>query len=207
MSAAEKLMDRYSLHITLLEDMLGTVPKDQGVLESYVRDLARKKHPEETMIGAEDEMIPETPEDVDTRASTGFYANEDGFPILLDYQIKGWLKECANVLKDNLGVKNARSHVNNDVFVRPRQMVLAEGPDGDLQRPLRAMTMQGPRVTVVSSDLIAAGRSWTWELLARKGSKVTQEVLEDICSWGEFTGLGQWRNGGYGRIDAVLTRK
>lgn len=46
------LMDSYTLKVTLLEDMLGTIPKNREVLTSYVHDLARKAHPEETNIGA-----------------------------------------------------------------------------------------------------------------------------------------------------------
>ena len=33
-----------------------------------------------------------------------------------------------------------------------------------IERPLRAMTQQGPRVTVVRSDWIEAGHSYTFKL-------------------------------------------
>jgi len=127
------------------------------------------------------------------------------FARLAGLQIKpGFLKEAANVLKEDLGVKNLRSHVEQDVFVFPRRTVLAEKVDGHLERPLRAMTMQGPRVTVVRSDTIGEGNSYTFQIKVRRLSKITTETLAGIVSYGELKGLGQWRNGGYGRFTAEL---
>lgn len=191
------MFTEYKLTLTFIEPVLGTIPKNQEVLDAYVKDLAR---------AGNDEMIaPETPAEKDERSSTGFYCDPLGRPLLYDYQVKGWLKEVGNIVKDNATVKALRSHIENDCYIRPRSTVLADKPDGELERPLRAMTMQGPRVSLVRSDYIAAGRSYDFTLLVREGSKVSRKVLEMICAFGEFRGLGQWRSGGYGAVKAEIS--
>lgn len=189
----------YDLTFELLEPILGTIPKDRKVFENFVMDQAKT----EVEKGKAAEDVDRVPEEVESRGWTGFYENEDGHPILMDYQFKGFLKNAGNVLKDALKVKNLRSHVEQTVFVNPRSILLAEKPDDVLERPLRAMTMQGPRVSLMRSDMINPGRQYSFDLQVLEGSKVTEKVLRGILSYGELSGLLQWRNGGYGRFTVV----
>lgn len=189
----------YDLTFELLEPILGTIPKDRKVFENFVMDQAKT----EVEKGKAAEDVDRVPEEVESRGWTGFYENEDGHPILMDYQFKGFLKNAGNVLKDALRVKNLRSHVEQTVFVNPRSILLAEKPDDVLERPLRAMTMQGPRVSLMRSDMINPGRQYSFDLQVLEGSKVTEKVLRGILSYGELSGLLQWRNGGYGRFTVV----
>jgi hypothetical protein len=69
------------------------------------------------------------------------------------------------------------------------------------------MTMQGPRVTLVRSDVINPGHRYTLEIQKLDGSKVTDQALRDILSYGEQSGLLQWRNGGYGRFKVISFEK
>lgn len=69
------------------------------------------------------------------------------------------------------------------------------------------MTMQGPRVTVVRSDYVDAGTKFTARLILldnysakEKKAEITADVLREILSYGRFRGLGQFRNGSYGRF-------
>lgn len=148
--------------------------------------------------GAEED-VARVPEEVEHRGWTGFY-EEDGKPILRDYQFKGFLKEAANILKEAIKIKALRSHVQTDVFVRPDYIFLADKPDGTLERPLRAMTQQGPRVSVMRSDMINPGREYELEIIRLQTGNVTDEALRTILTYGELSGLLQWRNGGYGRF-------
>jgi hypothetical protein len=198
------MYDEFELKITLTERMLGTIPRDREVLAQHVMDQKEAKG---------DEIPPRTPEDQEQRAWTTFYVDENELPVLFDYQLKGFLKEAANDIKDVAGpnetkIASLRSHVERSVFILPRMTPLQDTPVGDnqmIERPLRAMTQQGPRVTVVRSDYIEAGQTYTFKLLVLKKSKITEEVLLKILSRGQLKGLGQWRNGGYGRFDAELT--
>ena len=73
-------------------------------------------------------------------------------------------------------------------------------PDGELERPLRAMTAKGERVTVMRSDYVDAGTEIEFGLKCIKNSKgLDLDVLNLCLQFGEYIGLGQWRgSGGYG---------
>jgi len=190
---------KYDLVFELTQPILGTIPKDKNVFENFVMDQAKTEM--EKSRAAED--VDRVPEETESRGWTGFYEDENGHPILRDYQFKGFLKNAGNVLKGALKVPNLRSHVNDTVFVNPLHIQLAEKPDDVLERPLRAMTMQGPRVSLVRSDLINPGKPYSLELQVLEGSKVTEDVLRGILSYGELSGLLQWRNAGYGKFKVV----
>ena len=193
------MWDKYELVFELTEPMLGTIPKDQKVFENFVMDQAKTDVEKQKAEGD----LARVPEEVESRGWTGFYENEAGQPIMMDYQFKGFLKNAGNVLKTALKIPNLRQHISDTVFVNPRSIVLADKPDGVLERPLRAMTMQGPRVTLVRSDVINPGHKYTLEIQKLDGSKVTDKALENILSYGEQVGLLQWRNGGYGRFKVI----
>lgn len=190
------MWDKYNLTFEFTQPVLGTIPKDKNVYENFIMDQAKNAMEKERAT----EDVDRVPEEAESRGWTGFYEDEQGRPILMDYQFKGFLKNAGNVMKGAIGVKNLRSHIEQTVFVNPRSIVLAEKPDDVLERPLRAMTMQGPRVSLVRSDMINPGREYSFELQVLEGSVVKEKVLRDVLSYGELSGLLQWRNGGYGRF-------
>jgi hypothetical protein len=192
------MWNNYELCFQFTQPVLGTIPKDRNVFENFLID--KGKTAMDKTRAAED--VDRVPEEVESRGWTGFY-EEDGHPVLMDYQFKGFLKNAGNVLKDSLKIKNLRSHIETSVFVNPRYIVLAEKPDDVLERPLRALTAQGPRVSLMRSDLINPGRLYSFELKVLEAGKVTEEALRAILSYGELSGLLQWRNGGYGRFRVV----
>ena len=178
--------------ITFIEPLLGTVPKDPKI---FTRFVSAKVHGEEDE-GMANEELGMLPEGV---GETGFYSDESGI-YLMDYQVKGGFKEWANILKDALNVRNFRSKVDNYVFIEPRKIYLGPQPDGRLERPLRAQTMQGPRVTLVSSDFVKAGTSIEFTVTILPHKQLNFDVIERLLDYGRYKGLGQWRNGGFGRF-------
>lgn len=190
---------KYDLVFELTEPILGTIPKDRNVFENFIQDQAKTEM--EKQRASED--ADRVPEEVEQRGWTGFYTDEFERPILMDYQFKGFMKHAANVLKESLKIKNLRSHVGTSVMVNPRYIVLAEKPDDVLERPLRAMTQQGPRVTLVRSDMINPGREYGLEIKYLEASKITEKALREILTYGEDEGLLQWRGGGYGRFKVI----
>lgn len=215
------MWDNYELIFELTEPILGTIPKDRNVFENFVMDQAKT----EVEKGRASEDADRVPEEVESRGWTGFYEDEEGHPILMDYQFKGFLKNAGNILKDTFqstkskktkgettttavkGIANLRGHINDTVFLTPRHILLAEKVDGVLERPLRAMTMQGPRVSLARSDRIDPGREYQFDIKVVQGSKVTEDVLRQLLSYGEVSGLLQWRNGGYGRFKVISFKK
>ena len=185
--------------IRFTEPLLGAVPKDPEVYKSYIATKAPK--PEEAEAEAVDVQATEE------KGWTGFLADEGGL-FIYDYVIKGFLKHAGNVLKENVRVKNLRSKIDDLVFIFPRKIHLGKDKaDGVLERPLRAMTLQGPRVTLARSDTVNAGTEIEFDItiIQNKGEKseITEDLIWTLLDYGKFMGLGQFRNGSYGRFEIV----
>jgi DNA topoisomerase VI subunit B len=204
---------KYKVVISLTEPMLGTVPKRKEVYSDYIATKAAE-HAEKqeafadgnptTAAGAAQRAAEEveTVQDIEEKGWTGFHTDEDG-PFLYDYAIKGYLCEAARTVKEHGSIKQLHDKFKRYVFVKPRRIRLPKIADKPLERPLRAMTAQGPRVTVTRSDVVEAGADITFELVVFNGGGITLPVITDVLSYGELMGLGQWRSGGYGRFEIV----
>ena len=119
--------------------------------------------------------------------------------------IKGFLKNSGNVQKEIMKVKALRSKLDDVCFVFPRRISLGQAtPDGMIERPLRAMTMQGPRVTLARSDYVSAGKVLDFEIGLMPHKEITWALIDSLLEYGQVMGLGQFRNGGYGRFEVVV---
>lgn len=174
--------------------MLGTVAKDPEIYKTYIES----KKPESV---TEDESL--TVDKIEEKGWTGFHRDENGL-FIYEYMIKGFLKSAGNVLKDIVKIKALRSKIDDYVFIAPRRIYLGQNePDGYIERPIRVMTMQGPRVSLIRSDYIKAGKEleFTITLIAHK--EINMRIINTLLKHGELMGLGQFRNGGYGRFDVI----
>ena len=97
-----------------------------------------------------------------------------------------------------LGVEEV---VEKLVFVNERKIpfVLPEGTElSDCQRPLRAQTAQGERISLADSETVPAGS--TVEFTIKVLDDSLMKYVIDWLDYGEFNGIGQWRNSGKGRF-------
>lgn len=197
--------EKKKYRLTGITSLLGSVALDKKIYTNYI--ATKGKDQKELDMGKEDvENVIDSEEKI-----TGFYRDaETGAIVLKAYQIKGFLKEAAKVLKDQLGLLSCTSKIDNLVFVSPRNIpVMRDGlpvtdPDGFLERPLRADTAQGPRVALAKSEMIHEGWSIDIEIEVLENKKtaksvnVDMDLVENLLEYGEKKGLLQWRNGGYG---------
>lgn len=195
----------YDVTFELIEPIMGTVPKDPDIYRNYI---AMKKNGKGELFIPCDDMIEEETgtvpvADVEKSGWTGFHTDEKGC-FLYNYAILGFLKEAGNILKEQLGIKNLKSKIDQYVFVEPRRLYLKEKPDGWLERPLRGMTMQGPRVTLVRSDYINEGTKFSARIRVLENKEIKEHVIREILDYGQYRGLGQFRNGSYGRFKYIL---
>jgi len=194
----------FQLFVTTTEPMLGSQP-DRNVVSDF---LAKKAGYTNGLPEDEIESLPEALE----RGTTVFHRNGDGKTLVIfDYQVKGFLKNAGKVLNGNVagGVKALKSKVNDLVFVTPRQIKLHLPEGGEvtyLERPLRAETALGPRVALARSEMIPAGVTFHCGLTV-VGSLLSYDVLTDLLDYGYLMGLGQWRNGGWGRFTYKLVEE
>jgi hypothetical protein len=186
---------KYHIKITFTTPVLGSQPT-ADVASEFIASKFTENGGE--LPADEAETLPESLE----RGTTVFHKDPQGNPLFFDYQLKGFLKEAARVFNGLHNVKALRSKVENMVFVEPRQIPihLPEGAVIDhLERPLRAETAQGPRVALARSEQLPEGTWFECDLMVYDGP-INEAMLTDLLSYGADKGLGQWRNGGWGRF-------
>lgn len=194
-----------------LQPLLGGVALDKEIFTKYIATKARDFEKENAKEDVEN-VIDEN------EKVTGFYRDaETGNVIIKGYQIKGFMKEAAKALKDQLGLASCVSKIDNFVFIAEDNIPVMRGgewikqPDNFLERPLRGETPQGPRVSLAKSEQICG--DWYIDITVKvienkktaKSVALDMGVVEELLSYGQFKGLLQWRNAGYGsfRIEEI----
>jgi hypothetical protein len=203
-------MDRYEVKLTFVEPILGAVPKDMDIYETYVQGKAAEMGIELTDGQLAEEL--ETIEQVEEKGWTGFHML-DGRPVLYDYVVKGFFKDACGMLRRADRTKSSKltaykKVIDGLVFVKPRRipLVLPEGEEmGTLERPLRGQTAQGERVALARSDTCPAGT--TMEFAVSVMGQVSQELLREWLDYGEYRGLGQWRNASWGTFEYGMVKR
>ncbi len=169
-------------------------------------------HPGATKVSAEDAKLVK-PSEIDNPVLTG-NPEEDVLGIY-DYQIKGFFKDACAAMnrfdpecRNNLEKLSAyKSKIDGCIFVFPRfiEMKLPDDQQvGICERPLRAETAQGPRVSVCRSESVPAGTTMEFDISIL--SKELQAYVEAWLRYGALKGLGQWRNSGKGRFTAEIVK-
>ena len=84
------------------------------------------------------------------------------------------------------------------IFVQPRMIPIhVNGEITECQRPLRAQTAQGERVSLANSEQIPAGSTCEFEIVLLDDSH--EKAVREGLDYGALRGIGQWRNSGKGR--------
>lgn len=187
------------VRITLTEEMLGTKAANKDVFADFIASKAPD--------GDRRREELETAEHREEAGTTVFHRDQDGAPILWDYQIKGFFKDACGALRRADGtaskeLKAYKSTIDGVIFPTPRKIRLclpAGGEVGICERPLRAETAQGPRVSVCRSETVPAGTTFEIEIAVM--AKTLVPLVKEWLDYGALRGLGQWRNSGKGRFE------
>lgn len=178
----------------------------------------------EAVLAGNISLMKETFAEMDVKGTTVFFWDkEKDLPMIGDHMILGFLKASAEAICRTLPRKNGtvmgstsftQSIVNQHVRIGEQFITfdhdIKRGTNGEpafLQRSLRAMTAQGPRVSLAKSEAVPAGAKLSFELKVLKNSPMTEEHLRTLFSYGELCGLGQWRNAGWGQFTYTLAQR
>lgn len=201
-------MKKLHVKLTFTEPVLGTWPSNQNI----AREFIASKSPDAASI--EDEVAALGVDAVADKGMTVFPRDAEGRPVLYDYQVKGFFKDSCGMLsriggKTETGKKRAvnesgkisayKKVIDGLVFVSPRMIVIeVNGAVRDCQRPLRAQTAQGERVSLANSEEIPAGSRCEFDVLCMDDSH--EAAVREWLDYGALRGIGQWRNSGKGRF-------
>lgn len=199
-----------SIEVEFTRPVLGTAPLDQELYRKYILDklednleegeeLPKKRQEEEV------ETLPDPEEEIENN-TTGFHRTDREEPFLYDYQFKGFLKEAAKMLRraDGLDtisddIKAYRKKLNGLVFPKPEQLVLNLPEPIDIcERPLRGQTARGERICLARSERAPVGTSFRVDIQLLDPD--LEDWVRELLDYGQFQGIGQWRNSGRGRF-------
>ena len=192
-------MKEMKVRLTLLEECLGTASNNPEIHSEFIASKApdaKSRTEEIEAIGVDAEV---------EKGMTVFSRNENGHPILWDYQIKGFFKDACGMLRKVPGTKSTKikaykKEIDGLIFISEREIPFTayDGTIGNCQRPLRAQTAQGERVSLANSETVPAGAQLEFTIECLVDSDM--EAVEEWLDYGKLRGLGQWRNSGKGRF-------
>lgn len=191
-------MKELKVKLTFIEPILGTSPANPDIYREFIGSHA----PDAASV--EDEVATLGADAVAEKSMTIFPRLDDGTPFLYDYQIKGFFKDTCGGLrkvKDSSSskIKAYKKEIDKLIFPEPRTIpILFDGEIKECQRPLRAQTAQGERVSLAMSEEIPAGATCEFTVVCLCDDYI--DVVRDWLDYGRFSGIGQWRNSGKGRF-------
>lgn len=194
--------------LTGTDSLLGSSPSSKEIFSTFLVDKTKTTAERNAAREDVDNIIEN-----DEKGTTIFYRDKNGGLILKGYHIKGFLKEAAKALKDQVNLKSYLSKVDTYVFVMEKNIpIMRDGeqimkPDGYLERPLRCETAQGPRVALSKSEEILD--PWYVDVTIRvventgtaKSAPIDMDMIEGFLDYGAMKGLLQWRNAGHGSFE------
>jgi hypothetical protein len=193
-------MQKLKVRLTLAQEMLGTKAANKDVFADFIASKAPD--------GDRRKEELDTAEHREEAGTTVFHRQGDQIGIW-DYQVKGFFKDAAGAMNRfdtdaRNGLERLPAHktkIDGCIFVGPRFIPLTLPPGGKVgicERPLRAETAQGPRVSLCRSETVPAGTTLDVEVTI-----LSKDLVPYVMAWlayGELRGLGQWRNSGKGRF-------
>lgn len=189
---------RMRVRITFLEELLGTASNNKDIHREFIASKAPNAE------SVEEEVAFLGVEGVVEKSMTVFPKMEGGVPYLYDYQWKGFFKDSCGMLKRVAGSESAKikaykKEIDGLIFVEDRKVPLEfDAPMGECQRPLRAQTAQGERISLANSETVPAGATCEFTIICMKPDLM--KVVKEWLSYGVAHGTGQWRNSGKGRF-------
>lgn len=190
-------MKEIKVRLTFTESVLGTAPQNEAVYTDFIASKA----PDANTL--EDEVATLGVDEVVEKGKTVFH-KENGAPFLYDYQIRGFFKGACCFLRTVPGMlskdlKSYKKVIDGQIFVKERKVFFQNyGTIKTLQRPLRAQTMQGERVSLAISEEMPAGCFIEFTILLLNPDH--EKFMEEWLDYGALSGIGQWRNASHGRF-------
>lgn len=138
-------------------------------------------------------------------------------PFIWNYQLRGMFKDSCGLLAkakygESAGMSAFKKRIDGNIMVYPRRVAL-QLPESYLdndyqevpcdpknlrivQRPLRASTPQGERVSIASSEEVPAGTRL--KFVIEYLNPDDRDAIIEWLNYGSIHGIGAWRNSGRG---------
>lgn len=191
-------MKELRIKITFLESVLGTQTGDKEIYRNFIGSKA----PDASTV--EEEVAAVGQDEVVDKGKTWFPRNKEGKPFIYDYWLRGFFKSACSALRTIKDTKSSKikaykKKVDLGIFVKDRENIIENYNEiSECQRPLRCSTMQGERISIAISEEIPAGATCEFTVQCLDDNDI--ELVKEWLDYGQFNGLGQWRNSGHGKF-------
>lgn len=216
--------DKYRLNIHWLSPVLGTTPADNKSIVAW-KSLAAAKDNRNGILIVDDngktvahEEGVEVELSEDKQGHTAFW-KRNGKPCVMSYHVRGFINNATLVMKEdfrNEGLKlpsrlagkdpDPSRIVRNNIKVEPFAVEIADQIDGIFGRPVRAMTLQGPRISINVSEVVLRPKDSEFVLFVRPESGLQIHHIKHVLDYGLVEGISQWRSGGWGKFRATIEK-
>lgn len=198
-------MLRLDVRLTLTEEALGTSSSSKELHKEYIASKAPDaKSTEEEVAALGVDAVDEKGRTVFPRMAVG---DDDDVPFVYDYQLKGFFKDAAKMMKKVSGsecskVRAYKQAIDGLIFIDQRKIpwMTEDGTPAHVgptcERPLRASTPMGERVAISSSETVPAGSHLDFGIILL--DKTLLPMVKECLTYGRLRGLCQWRNSGKG---------
>ncbi|MDD6566436.1 MAG: hypothetical protein PUF11_06600 [Parafannyhessea umbonata] len=198
-------MLKLDVRLTLTEEALGTSSSSKELHKEYIASKAPDaKSTEEEVAALGVDAVDEKGRTVFPRMAVG---DDDDVPFVYDYQLKGFFKDAAKMMKKVSGsecskVRAYKQAIDGLIFIDQRKIpwMAEDGTPAHVgptcERPLRASTPMGERVAISSSETVPAGSHLDFGIILL--DKTLLPMVKECLTYGRLRGLCQWRNSGKG---------
>lgn len=198
-------MLKLDVRLTLTEEALGTSSSSKELHKEYIASKAPDAK------STEDEVAALGVDAVDEKGRTVFprmaMGDDDDVPFVYDYQLKGFFKDAAKMMKKVSGsecskVRAYKQAIDGLIFIDQRKIpwMAEDGTPAHVgptcERPLRASTPMGERIAISSSETVPAGSHLDFGIILL--DKTLLPMVKECLTYGRLRGLCQWRNSGKG---------
>ena len=198
-------MLKLDVRLTLTEEALGTSSSSKELHKEYIASKApdaRSTEEEVAALGVD--AVDEKGRTVFPRMAVG---DDADVPFVYDYQLKGFFKDAAKMLKKVSGsecskVRAYKQAIDGLIFIDQRKIpwMAEDGTPAHVgptcERPLRASTPMGERIAISSSETVPAGSHLDFGIILL--DKTLLPMVKECLTYGRLRGLCQWRNSGKG---------
>jgi hypothetical protein len=206
---ARGLYDVYRVTIQIRDRICGGMPRNAGLIESWVKaTTGHKDEQAENLAKADLELLVN---EVAEKSWIGF--GEDAGGLLIQArQIKACIKQSATVLGVIKKKKGSRQILAEGMEVKAtdggdRIHLGVKEPTGTHENAIHVMTLQGPRTALRRMDYVTRPRLafevWILRTAPQEDRHIGEEDLVHILRHAQENGLGASRSQGEGKFHVV----
>ncbi len=205
---------KYEVKLQMLGKFAASLPKSKEEVKAMLEHRMPANPPPDFI--PIDKLVDEVAEKVGIVEAEGeeeeevkfgwatFCRNEEG----LYYEgrcVRGHIKDCANQIKDVLGIKALKAKVSNKVYVMTDVIPLGVKEPADMaERFVQVMTKKGPRSTIKYVDYLEKP-TLRFSLYVLDDGVITEDILKGLFDYGSVHGMGQERSQGWGRYTFTIS--